>query len=224
MAVTALGFMILDDGNQSKVRNPPLLNLWNLPSFESNTQILTSFLEISIACVYILSNTTLGTTGKLWVPLEVWKLEEKQQNRVFCAGALAQRVSPRQGEVLRSPAEACGILRGPAAACENLRSTGGKLRSTGRKLRSTGGKLRWLAECCGDLRDPAVCCEILRELARELREPARSCGVLRGPAVSCGRLQQDAATFAKSFFFSLGKLSNTLLTLFSSRVEDVLWP
>jgi hypothetical protein len=149
------------------------LNLWNLPSFESNTQILTSFLEISIACVYILSNTTLGTTGKLWVPLEVWKLEEKQQNRVFCAGALAQRVSPRQGEVLRSPAEACGILRGPAAACENLRSTGGKLRSTGRKLRSTGGKLR---------------------------EPARSCGVLRGPAVSCGRLQQDAATFAKSFF------------------------
>jgi hypothetical protein len=134
------------------------LNLWNLPSFESNTQILTSFLEISIACVYILSNTTLGTTGKLWVPLEVWKLEEKQQNRVFCAGALAQRVSPRQGEVLRSPAEACGILRGPAAACENLRSTGGKLRSTGRKLRSTGGKLRWLAECCGDLRDPAVDC------------------------------------------------------------------
>jgi hypothetical protein len=64
-----------------------------------------------------------------------------------------------------------------------LRGPGGVLRGPGGKLRSTGG---------------------------ELREPARCCGVLRGPAVSCGRLQQDAATFVKSFS-SLGKLFRTLL-------------
>jgi hypothetical protein len=71
-----------------------------------------------VACACITQNTTLGTTGKLWVPLEVRKLEEKQQNPIFCAGALAQQAAARQGEDLRSPAEA---WREPAGACGSLR-------------------------------------------------------------------------------------------------------
>ena len=98
--------------------------------------ISTFFLEISIACVFILSNTTLGTTGKPWVPLEVWKSKGSSKNRVFCAGALAQRVIPRQGEVLRSPASTCGR---PARSCGRpARSCGRPARSCGRPARSCG--------------------------------------------------------------------------------------
>ncbi|KAK2403087.1 hypothetical protein QL285_052557 [Trifolium repens] len=75
--------------------------------------ISTFFLEISIACVFILSNTTLGTTGKPW------------------------------GEVLRSPASTCGrparSCGRPARSCGRpVRSCGRPARSCGRPARSCG--------------------------------------------------------------------------------------
>ncbi|KAK2454602.1 hypothetical protein QL285_002146 [Trifolium repens] len=85
--------------------------------------------------------------------------------------------------------------REPAGACGDLRDPGGQLRGPGGKLRAT----------CEELR---ATCEELRATCEELREPAVVCSKVLPPLGNP--------------FSSLGKLSNTLFTPFSSRMEVVL--
>jgi hypothetical protein len=67
----------------------------------------------------------------------------------------------------------------------------------------------------------------LRDPGWELRGAAVTCGEAAGTcgeaAVTCGSLRQGAAT-PHGILSSLGKLTKTLSTPFSSRVEVVLWP
>ncbi|KAK2374470.1 hypothetical protein QL285_075429 [Trifolium repens] len=140
-----------------------------------------------VACACITQNTTLGTTGKLWVPLEVRKLEEKQQNPIFCAGALAQQAAARQGEDLRSPAESCGSL---AESCGVLAESCGKAAGACGKAAGACGKA---AGACGKA---AGACG---KAAGRLREPA---GRLREPAVACSKVLPPL----EKSFFKLGEL------------------
>jgi hypothetical protein len=70
-----------------------------------------------------------------------------------------------------------------------------------------------------------LACVILAEGCGELREAAVTCGEAAGTcgeaAVTCGSLRQGAAT-PHGILSSLGKLTKTLSTPFSSRVEVVL--
>jgi hypothetical protein len=75
-----------------------------------------------------------------------------------------------------------------------------------------------LAEGCGELRSPARSCESWRCAAGTCEEAAGTCGEA---AVTCGSLRQGAAT-PHGILSSLGKLSKTLSTPFSSCVEVVL--
>jgi hypothetical protein len=82
----------------------------------------------------------MGTLGSVEIGRKTRKITFMQ------SGALAERVSPRQGELLLVPAESCGVLR---ATCEELRATCEELRATCEELRATSGSLQQGAATLG---------------------------------------------------------------------------
>jgi hypothetical protein len=74
----------------------------------------------------------MGTLGSVEIGRKTRKITFMQ------SGALAERVSPRQGELLLVPAESCGVLR---ATCEELRATCEELRATSGSLQQGAATL-----------------------------------------------------------------------------------